>query len=36
MEPIKAFFVQPFVALIGFLLCYLGIIFSVVMKDREK
>jgi len=35
-EIVKNFLVQPIVALIGFIGCYVGIIFCVFQKDRKE
>ncbi len=35
LDWLKNFLVQPIIALIGFIGCYIGIIFCVFKKDRQ-
>jgi hypothetical protein len=36
LDFLKNLFVQPIVALVGFLGCYVGIIFCVFQRDRRE
>jgi hypothetical protein len=36
LDFLKAVLVQPVVALIGAIICWLSILFCAVMKDRQK